>query len=412
PVSCSFPFCHVYFALFFFNYVDQFFKLLLSFTRNRILGARLLPQEYLIRGQGYPFEQHDVVTEDDYVIEMHRIPRGRRPCPEPCRREPVFLMTGLLADSASYVMDYPSQSLGFVLADNNYDVWLGNIRGNTYGKRHKYLDPKSRRFWDFSYHEFGVYDAPAQVDYILRRTGRKNLLYVGMSQGTLMFFTMLSERPEYNDKVRVFAGLAPFNNLAHIKVMSLVLVAPYVEGFLKGAYAGGMYEVLPRRFPIVARVRRLCALRAMRGVCSYFGDSFGNLGSRYINQSRLSVYLCHVPAGTSMKNVIHYDQVRSEGRAQKYDYGRRLNRKYYGQPTPPEYRLDTVRTDVGVFWSQGDQFVPPEGVRELVRQLGPWVKKNHFIDDPHYTHVHFVTSVINQRLLYKDLLEFLGRYVS
>ncbi|CAN7940269.1 unnamed protein product, partial [Ixodes hexagonus] len=371
-----------------------------------------LAQEYLIRGQGYPFERHEAVTEDGYIIEMHRIPRGRRPCPEPCRRDPVFLMTGLLADSASYVMDSPSQSLGFVLADNNYDVWLGNTRGTTYGKRHKHLDPRSRKFWNFSYHEFGVYDAPAQLDHILRSTGRRELTYVGMSQGTLMFFTMLSERPEYNDKVKVFAGLAPFNKLAHIKVPSLVLVAPYVEGFLKAVYESGMYEVLPRGFPIVARIRRLCAMSLTRGVCSYFGDSFGNLGSRYINESRLSRYLCHVPAGTSMKNVIHFDQLVKYKRPLKYNYGRSLNQRYYGQPTPPQYRLDTVKTDVGVFWSRGDQFVSPEEVRELVRQLGPWVKKSHFIDDPYYTHIHFVTSIINQRLLYKDLLEFLGRYVS
>lgn len=51
------------------------------------------------------------------------------------------------------------------------------------------------------FHEHGVYDAPAQIDYILRATQRSELLYIGMSQGGLMFFTMTSERPEYSRKV-------------------------------------------------------------------------------------------------------------------------------------------------------------------------------------------------------------------
>ncbi|KAH9380633.1 hypothetical protein HPB48_020902 [Haemaphysalis longicornis] len=79
---------------------------------------------------------------------------------------------------------------------------------------------------------------------------------------------------------------------------------------------------------------------------------------------------------------------------------------------PPEYKLSNVKTDVGIFWSRGDQFVPPENVRELIRDLGPRVKKNHFIDDPYYTHVHFAVALNNPEVLHKDLLEFLNRYAS
>ncbi|CAN7993361.1 unnamed protein product, partial [Ixodes pacificus] len=193
-------------------------------------------QASLVESEGYPFERHDVVTQDGYVIEMHRIPRGREPCPEPCHREPVFAMTGLAADSATFVFNLPRLSLGFVLADNKYDVWLGNSRGNAYGKRHTKFDPKSRRFWDFTFHEHAVYDVPAQIDYVLNATKRNNLIYVGFSQGTLVFFTMMSEKPEYNDKVKAFAGLTPFNKLAHMKVPPLALFAPHAEPLLVSSH--------------------------------------------------------------------------------------------------------------------------------------------------------------------------------
>ncbi|KAL1481263.1 hypothetical protein MTO96_050404, partial [Rhipicephalus appendiculatus] len=51
------------------------------------------------------------------------------------------------------------------------------------------------------FHEHALYDLPAQIDYVLRNTGQRRLLYIGFSQGTLSFFTMMSEKPEYNDKV-------------------------------------------------------------------------------------------------------------------------------------------------------------------------------------------------------------------
>ncbi|KAH7938754.1 hypothetical protein HPB52_000173 [Rhipicephalus sanguineus] len=256
--------------------------------------------EQLIRSKGYPFERHNVITSDGYIIEMHRIPHGREPCKEPCHRQPILLMSGLLGDSSNYVLDFPKQSLGYVLADHKYDVWMGNVRGNTYGKRHKKFNARSRRFWNFSFHEHSKYDLPAQIDYVLKNTSRTDLLYLGLSQGTLMFFTMMSEKPKYNDKVKAFAGLAPFNKLSHMDVDALAMLVPLAD---------------------------------------------------------------------------HITLIKSK-KATKFDYGPEDNKIYYGQ------------------------------------DLGPLVKKNHFIDDPYYTHLHFAMALNNPRLLYKDLLEFLDQYAT
>jgi lysosomal acid lipase/cholesteryl ester hydrolase len=45
-------------------------------------------------------------------------------------------------------------------------VWLGNIRGNTYSRRHVQYNNDDEKYWDFSWDEMGYYDIPAQIDYI------------------------------------------------------------------------------------------------------------------------------------------------------------------------------------------------------------------------------------------------------
>lgn len=37
-----------------------------------------------------------------------------------------------------------------MLANADFDVWLGNTRGNFYGKRHAYLSKEDKKFWDFT----------------------------------------------------------------------------------------------------------------------------------------------------------------------------------------------------------------------------------------------------------------------
>ena len=165
----------------------------------------------LIDKAGYKGEVHEVQTEDGYFLRMHRV----LPMTENRKNFPTFLQHGLFATSADFILTGPKIALAYLLADEGYDVWMGNVRGNKHSKFHRKYPPNSKQFWDFSWHEMGFFDLPAMIDFILKETKAPKVAYVGHSQGSAMFLVMLSTRPEYNEKIVQAHLLSPASFLAN-----------------------------------------------------------------------------------------------------------------------------------------------------------------------------------------------------
>lgn len=176
----------------------------------------------LVAKAGYEGQAHRVETQDGYLLKVHRI----LPKISGVSKYPVFLMHGLIAASSDYVMTGPKLALAYYLADNGYDVWMGNARGNKHSENHKTLSKRSREFWDFSWHEIGFYDVPAMIDLALEMTGSPKIFFVGHSQGTTSFLVFASSHPEYNEKIVQAHLLAPagfMKNIPHPLMPTLII---------------------------------------------------------------------------------------------------------------------------------------------------------------------------------------------
>lgn len=175
--------------------------------------------------EGYAIQRYTVTTGDDYLLGLYRLPANRTDAPA------VLLMHGLFASAADFMALGRKYSLAYVLADAGFDVWLGNARGTSFSRAHRTLDPDSPSdgsFWNYSFHEIGLYDLPAMIDRIhaeIRANGSDgHLHYVAHSQGCTALFALLAERPEYSGRLRTANLMAPAVYMAGSKAVAEMVI--------------------------------------------------------------------------------------------------------------------------------------------------------------------------------------------
>ncbi|XP_055416236.1 lysosomal acid lipase/cholesteryl ester hydrolase isoform X2 [Bubalus kerabau] len=265
----------------------------------------------IISHWGFPSEEHLVVTADGYILCLNRIPHGRKNRSDKGPKPVVFLQHGLLADASDWVTNLPNSSLGFILADAGFDVWMGNSRGNTWSRKHKTLSVSQDEFWAFSFDEMANYDLPASINFILNKTGQEQLYYVGHSQGTTIGFIAFSRIPELAKKIKMFFALAP---VASTEFMTgpVVKLAQIPELFLKDLF--GIKEFFPQSTFLKWLSTHMCTHVILKELCGNVFFVLCGFNERNLNMSRVAVYATHNPAGTSVQNMIHWlqeTQVRS-----------------------------------------------------------------------------------------------------
>ena len=100
------------------TFCTMYLKRLLWFSA--LLTTIFSFQPELIRSYGYPVEEHSVVTEDGYILTLHRIPHGSKDSTNnssSTHKVPVLLGHCMVASSAVWSF-MPNHSLAYTLADN------------------------------------------------------------------------------------------------------------------------------------------------------------------------------------------------------------------------------------------------------------------------------------------------------
>ncbi|KAJ8676399.1 hypothetical protein QAD02_012186 [Eretmocerus hayati] len=382
---------------------------LMSVSSNKLHPHTNLTITQIIELYGYKSETHEVATDDGYVLQVHRIP-GKQTNSRSEGKPVVFLMHGIISSSMQYVIAGPEIGLGFILSDAGYDVWMGNARGNVYSRKHKTLEPQQSKFWDFSWHEIGAVDVRNMIDYALEKSMQKKLYYIGHSQGSTTFFVMLSEHPEYNDKINAMFSLAPVAYSSHMFSPFFQLLARMqnVIGFVTKFI--GANEFLPTNEFTKEMSGIICSDESLlQPVCSNALFILAGFDRDQLDTSLLTAFLANFPAGSSVKQFRHYAQLITSGKFRKYDYGWWKNLQEYRSFYPPSYKLDNVKVPVALHYSVNDWVSSVKDVDRLSKDLPNLIGRFRVPNDG-FNHLDFVWAKDVKTLLYDKVLNLMKRY--
>ncbi|XP_045293137.1 lysosomal acid lipase/cholesteryl ester hydrolase [Leopardus geoffroyi] len=355
---------------------------------------------------GFPSEEHYVETKDGYILCLHRIPHGRKNRADKGPKPVVFLQHGLLADSSNWVTNLPNNSLGFFLADTGFDVWMGNSRGNTWSRRHKTLSPSQDEFWAFSYDEMANYDLSASINFVLNKTGQEQVYYVGHSQGTTIGFIAFSRIPELARKIKLFLALAP---VASIKFSTSPLkkLGDFPDFLFKHLF--GVRQFLPQNVVLKWLSTSVCSRVILKELCGNALFVLCGFNERNLNMSRVSVYITHSPAGTSVQNILHWGQVLKYHKFQAFDWGSHAkNYFHYNQTYPPLYNVRDMLVPTAVWIGGQDSLADVNDVNILLPQITNLVY-NKLI--PEWEHLDFIWGLDAPWRLYDDMVKLMSKHL-
>ncbi|XP_032087579.1 lipase member N-like [Thamnophis elegans] len=356
----------------------------------------------IIHFHNYPSEEYRVETEDGYILTINRIPYGRYNGENKAPRPAVFLAHSCLGDGSHWISNQPHNSFGFILADNGYDVWLGNSRGNTWSSNHKTLKPWQEEFWSFSFHEMGYYDIPAVINFILNKTKQPQLYYVGHSEGTTAGFISFSSWPKLAEKIKVFFGMGPaaavkYTTCPVLNIFFNRLVIKTLFG-----YKGIMQD------PSALRKLKVAICNRKPEFCESCMSVIVGSNTPNYNMSRMDMYVAHSPAGTSEQNLLHWKQNYNKKVFEAYDYGtKEKNMEKYNQMTPPVYKLEDIKIPVALWSGGNDLLVNIKDVQELIARLSNVIHHQHV---PEWQHLDFIWGLDATEVMYMPIIEIMKKY--
>ncbi|KAK4886696.1 hypothetical protein RN001_002967 [Aquatica leii] len=353
----------------------------------------------IVINRGYPLETHRVTTDDNYILTIFRINHGKENITG--AKKTVLIVHGFGLNCGCFVT-IGNKSLAFVLADNGYDVWLGNYRATIFSS-HKYLNKADDLFWSFTLNEYVDYDMKNMINFVYNATNRK-IVFIGYSLSTAMFFTYSSKHVQHSlEKINVNVALAPVFNIREWKSVFSYIPWNTLTKYIGTAVAD--YKVM-NSYPLIQKY--LCLPYPFQlKTCMLFYNLLEGWSNKQLDPETLPVSVIHNVDATSFKVVHHLMQLFRGNDGQWYDYGTKQNLEIYGTRKPIKTNLSNMKIPTYLLSANNDAISTPLNVELLYKNLTNAVKYKHVVEDDDFSHADFFRGKDVFLLVYQHIIKFL-----
>mmetsp|Transcript_10513 Transcript_10513/g.17619 ORF Transcript_10513/g.17619 Transcript_10513/m.17619 type:complete len:211 (-) Transcript_10513:359-991(-) len=179
------------------------------------------------------------------------------------------------------------------------------------------LRAQHKRYWDFSFHELGIFDQPALWKLVMEKTGADRISYICHSQGFAQMYVSMMAYPEFYKKhMRVLVGIAP---VAHVrncssKLLRKAAVSQSAANFLKGLCPDVLGE--PGAFNDFLKHIHANSSFTQNFPTQIIAENY----PESVNPLAVINFGGVYPAGGSFKQIDHFRQLMVTGELKMYDY--------------------------------------------------------------------------------------------
>ena len=380
----------------------------------------------LIQSRGFHLQEHYVLTEDGYILTIHRVvPAGihYQSATYNLYRKPVIAVHGIFVNSQAFYINSPfiypkgglnssihcGDNFGFCMVlTGRYDLWVVNSRGNGISNGHIHYKPDDNRFWRFSWDHMALFDLPAVIDHIRIQTGHQTVGYIGYSQGSAQMFALLSLQPHYAHVIRPFISWGPavFINGA------TSLTAPALRN-------GHQITNKPGRFPFFHQWMiellqwQICRPSPGKQFCVAIYNAL--VGKSNLNTTRIPTYLYFALSSCSNWQIAHFGQNGQSGRFRRFNYPNEAeNFAMYGSRTAPDYPLWNIPKHLKliIMYGPSDSVIVSSDVHRLITTLRKFGNQviEYRVPTKIWSHADFLIGIDAGRLVYDETLRMLDLY--
>lgn len=398
----------------------------------------------IIERSGFKQKTYHVISKDGYITEMINV-KNPEADESQLKQPPVMIFHGGATDTNTWLWGsaiqhhpekYPrtaadgpitssNRSLGMMLVNYGYNVWLVATRGsNRQNLGHTtlrvkllediLLDPlnpealreisDTLKFFEFSQDELVDYEFPAQIEKCLNLTGSSKVSTITYSFSTQIMFKILASNKELAKKI--------YTNVAIEPLLDRIGMNTVVNGILDFA----MTAPIPVGNLVAQLLLTDFTREFLRSLDRY--SIFYYLITQVVGPSpRFQTFLedpllGHLLLPVSIVEYRQYGQQTLVSLLQKLDHGPVKNLELYGQATPPIYHIPDIKikrwmmisgdTDTLGTLSSADKYAAliPNKPYNYIRRLNGW------------NHLDSVASFDNDRIVNLPIMDFLDNFSS